>query len=116
MRLRLLSPTAAAALFLFLCPFIVAADVSTVTQTAIPTPSPTSSQYTSDSDFQSALLKAHNFFRDEHNATALTWNDTSASYAANYAKGCAFKHSVSPFTEPPVQHPLLFDSLSLLGI
>jgi uncharacterized protein YkwD len=74
---------------------LVSADVSTVTQTASASPTPTSSQYTSDSDFQNALITAHNFFRDEHNASALTWNDTSAKYAANYAKACAFKHSVS---------------------
>jgi uncharacterized protein YkwD len=54
----------------------------------------TSSQYISDSDFQSALIAAHNFFRDEHNASALSWNDTSAKYAANWAKPCIFKHSV----------------------
>lgn len=74
---------------------LVSADVSTITQTAVATATPTSSQYTSDSDFQSALLTAHNFFRDEHNASALTWNDTSASYGANWANGCAFHHSVS---------------------
>lgn len=85
-----------AALVLLLFSPLAAADVSTVTQTAVSTPVPTSSQYTSDSDFQSALLTAHNFFRDEHNATALTWNDTSASYGANHAKACIFQHSVGP--------------------
>jgi uncharacterized protein YkwD len=84
----------ASLVLLFFSP-LTTADVSTVTQTAVSTPAATSSQYTSDSDFQSALLTAHNFFRDEHNATALTWNDTSANYGANYAKACAFQHSVS---------------------
>jgi uncharacterized protein YkwD len=74
---------------------LVSAQASTITQTAVSTLMPTSSQYTSDSDFQNALLTAHNFFRMEHNASALTWNDTSASYGANWANGCAFKHSVS---------------------
>jgi hypothetical protein len=54
----------------------------------------TSSEYTSDSTFQSALLTAHNFFRDEHNASALTWNVTSAKYASDWTQGCSFQHSV----------------------
>ena len=76
--------------------FLVEADVSTIliTQTSASSPVQTSSQYTSDSDFKNALVAAHNFFRDEHNASALAWNDTSATYAAKWAAPCAFKHSV----------------------
>jgi len=59
----------------------------------------TSKSYTSDSDFQSSILDAHNFFRDEHNATDLKWNSTSAKYAVAYAKECDFKHSAGPTGE-----------------
>jgi hypothetical protein len=41
------------------------------------------------------MLAAHNFYRGEHNASDLSWNDTSAEFAANWAKPCLFKHSVS---------------------
>lgn len=77
------------------------ADVSTVlvTATGPAGPAATSSQYTSDSEFQSSLLTAHNFFRDEHNASALAWNDTSAKYAVDWAQGCEFKHSGGPTGE-----------------
>jgi hypothetical protein len=74
---------------------LAAANVSTVTMTATSAPQATSSQYTSDKVFQKAILDAHNFFRMEHNATALTWNDTSAKYAAKWAGRCNFEHSVS---------------------
>ena len=45
------------------------------------------------------MLAAHNFYRLEHNATALSWNSTSAAYAANWASKCAFKHSGGPTGE-----------------
>ena len=60
-----------------------------------PSSTPTSSpQYTSDVDFQSAILNSTNFFRTEHNATAVTWNSSLADYANNYATNCQFQHSV----------------------
>jgi uncharacterized protein YkwD len=74
-----------------------APQVSTVTLSAAA--SPTSSSYTSDSAFRSAMLTAHNFYRSEHNASALAWNDTSASYASNWASKCQFKHSGGPTGE-----------------
>lgn len=77
--------------------------VSTVTISATAPATPTSTSYTSDSDFQSAMIAAHNFYRSEHNASALTWNDTSAKYAANWASKCNFKHSVSfPYSLLPL--------------
>jgi hypothetical protein len=77
--------------------------VTTITESAAP--APTSTSYTSPSAFQNAMLTAHNFFRKEHNVSALTWNQTSATYAANYAKKCVFKHSVCP---PPPSPSLRF--------
>jgi hypothetical protein len=59
----------------------------------------TSSQYTSSSEFQSSLLYAHNFYRTQHNATSLTWNTTSATFAASWASPCNFQHSDGPTGE-----------------
>jgi len=75
------------------------ADVSTVstvmaTVTAAPAPVPTSTQYTNDTEFRNATLTAHNFYRSEHNATALVWNETSAKFAENWASKCSFEHTV----------------------
>jgi hypothetical protein len=74
-----------------------AAAGSTITVTTTSPATPTSSSYTSDSDFESAMLTAHNFYRGEHNVSNLSWNDTSATYASNWAKACVFQHSVSLF-------------------
>ena len=71
--------------------------VSTITISAAPTP--TSASYTSDSEFETDLLVAHNFFRSEHNVSALTWNTTSATTAQNWVNACVFKHSGGPTGE-----------------
>ncbi|RQM07255.1 hypothetical protein DH86_00000969 [Scytalidium sp. 3C] len=72
---------------------------STVTLTQTPTPQPTSTSYTDDKTFMNDLLVAHNFYRKEHNASALVWNTTSATFGAKYAQGCEFKHSGGPTGE-----------------
>ena len=82
-------------LFAFSRNALASPAVSTITTTATSPAVPTSTSFTSDSDFESAMLAAQNFYRLEHNVTALTWNDTSAKYAANWADNCEFKHSVS---------------------
>ena len=89
-------PITQLALFLTLLHYATAA-ISTITITGNAPAVPTSSSYTSDSDFKSSMLKAHNFYRGEHNASNLSWNDTSAEYASNWANACVFKHSVSIF-------------------
>ncbi|KAK4695860.1 hypothetical protein P7C71_g1964, partial [Lecanoromycetidae sp. Uapishka_2] len=61
--------------------------------------SPASAQYTSDSDFQAAILNSTNTYRTQHNATALVWNDTLATYAATYATKCDWGHSHGPSGE-----------------
>ena len=42
-------------------------------------------------------LKAHNNFRATYGADPLTWDETVASYAANWASGCVFEHSNGPY-------------------
>jgi hypothetical protein len=71
------------------------AAISTVTITVSSPAIPTSTPYTNDAAFKSAMLAAHNFYRSEHNVSNLAWNDTSAAYASTWAGNCVFKHSVS---------------------
>ena len=98
MRLRLNPPTA-----LFFAVFAMtaaAASVSTVVIT-MPAAAPTNSpSYADDGKFQAAMLDTHNLFRKEHNATDLSWNDTLATFAANWTKACEFEHSVRPILYP----------------
>jgi len=47
-------------------------------------------------------LAGHNSIRAQHGAADLTWNDTLASEAQQWANGCVFKHSggsLGPFGE-----------------
>jgi len=79
-----------------------ASVVSTITETATAasnSAAAASTQYTSSSAFETAMLNGHNFYRAEHNASALTWNTTSASYASTWSQKCAFKHSGGPTGE-----------------
>ena len=71
--------------------------LSTVTvsgPTAISTPD--SASYTNTQDFESGILNSTNFYRYEHNATALTWNTSLADYAQSWASHCEWKHSGGP--------------------
>ena len=67
----------------------------TLTSTVAPSVPSASSSYSSDTDFVSSVLNSTNFYRTQHYASALTWNDTLATYAAKYANNCVWKHSVS---------------------
>lgn len=68
--------------------------------TTITAPSqPTSSSYTSDDQFKKDALFAHNFYRSAHNASDLTWNETSARFAEDWSDECNFKHSGGPLGE-----------------
>jgi len=44
---------------------------------------------------QAAVLNSTNYYRAQHQASALTWDDGLATYAQNYANECAWQHSVS---------------------
>lgn len=75
---------------LTLSTFTLAQDTTIV----VTAPVPTSTSYTSSDAFRNSMLTAHNFYRKEHNATDLKWNDTSARFAARWADRCEFEHSV----------------------
>ncbi|MCJ1288868.1 hypothetical protein MMC34_000399 [Xylographa carneopallida] len=83
-------------LFLPLFSFAQTTIVATVVVTAPSSSATSSSQYTSDDDFQSSIVNSTNVFRDEYNATALSWNDSLATYAADYAADCHWQHSGGP--------------------
>ncbi|KAI9717526.1 MAG: hypothetical protein M1812_004667 [Candelaria pacifica] len=82
--------------FAFLLPSALAAISTIVVTASAPTPVPTSPSYTSDSAFELAILTAHNLYRSQHNASALHWNASLATYASNWANDCKFKHSGGP--------------------
>jgi uncharacterized protein YkwD len=42
-----------------------------------------------------AVLNSTNQYRTQHEASALKWNQTLASYAQDHASSCDFKHTVS---------------------
>jgi uncharacterized protein YkwD len=46
--------------------------------------------------FTDAVLNSTNQYRSQHEASALKWNKTLASYAQDHADGCEMKHTVSP--------------------
>ncbi|ELR02131.1 hypothetical protein VC83_06969 [Pseudogymnoascus destructans] len=66
---------------------------------AAATPAAPSTEYTSPRAFRRAILDTHNFYRKDHNASALAWNGTSAAYAAEWAEACEFEHSGGPSGE-----------------
>ena len=73
------------------------ADVVTV---APPIPSDVP-QWNKTALFTSAILNSTNFYRKEHNASAVEWNATLADFAGTYLNGsnCSFEHSGGPYGE-----------------
>src|SRR5690349_14211902 len=65
---------------------------STVT-TYVASPTSTSSQYTDDLTLRTSVLNSTNFFRFQHNASYIPWNDSLAGYAQNYSSQCIWAHS-----------------------
>lgn len=53
-----------------------------------------STSYTDDKKFQETILSTANRIRESHDASDLTWNDTLASSAADWAKKCNFRYNV----------------------
>jgi len=92
-----------AALLLILSAFLESTQaVSTITVTSKPTATPvpsTDSSYTNAATFKADMIAAHNFYRSEHNASALVWNDTSARFGSAWAGKCVFKHTGGPTGE-----------------
>lgn len=74
----------------------VTATPSTVTSYIASATTPPSPQYTNDLDFRTSILNSTNLYRYQHNATFLSWNDSLATYAANYAAKCIWAHSYGP--------------------
>jgi hypothetical protein len=58
----------------------------------------TPSEYADTSAFKSAVLNSTNTYRAQHNASALSWNTSLATFAANWGRACVFEHSVRLFT------------------
>ncbi|KAJ0334307.1 hypothetical protein COL5a_000359 [Colletotrichum fioriniae] len=83
---------------------LVCAQTVVTTITEAP-PSPTAEpQWTSDNTFTSAVLNSTNFYRGEHNASSVTWNETLADFATDYlddmsGDSCDFEHSGGPYGE-----------------
>lgn len=63
---------------------------------ATPTPAATGSisMAWQGQSFQDAVLNSTNYYRAQHQASPLQWDDSLASYAQDYAKKCVFEHSV----------------------
>jgi hypothetical protein len=75
-----------------------AAQVEVTTTIVIPAPTqPASTSYTSDTEFKDAMLNVTNRYRKEHHADALTWNETLAATAQDWADKCKWKHSVRSY-------------------
>ncbi|KAF3032531.1 hypothetical protein E8E12_002558 [Didymella heteroderae] len=52
-----------------------------------------SAEYTSDSTFQQTILDVTNLYRQQHNASQLSWNESLAEYAKDWSEDCEFEHS-----------------------
>ncbi|KAK2754228.1 hypothetical protein FQN54_007107 [Arachnomyces sp. PD_36] len=66
--------------------------VTTTVFISAPTQS-ASSSYTSDNEFKDTMLDVTNRYREEHHVSNLSWNDSLADIALDWAKGCEFEHS-----------------------
>ncbi|KAI0855518.1 CAP domain-containing protein [Xylaria cubensis] len=78
---------------------------TTIVVTAAPSIPSSVPQFVDEETFTSAILNNTNFYRKEHNATAVVWNDTLSSFATDYLDGdkvgadCNFAHSGGPYGE-----------------
>lgn len=82
--------------------FLVLTTAATVTVTEAPSVPSTALQYTSNALFTSAILNSTNFFRTEHNASWIYWNETLEDFASSYLNNdsdCDFAHSGGPYGE-----------------
>jgi hypothetical protein len=92
--------------WLLLLLFQVLASPATVTYTLTSSPPSASAapQFIDDKLFVSTILNSTNFFRSEHNATAMVYNQTLAGFASSYLSSpgesnCAVQHSGGPYGE-----------------
>ncbi|KAL4821589.1 CAP domain-containing protein [Aspergillus spinulosporus] len=81
---------------------VTVTEIATATATATTTTTPEVPQdpsYTSPSQFRSSILRTTNAYRAAYNASSLSWNQTLADYAKDWAKGCRWEHSSGPYGE-----------------
>ncbi|KAI8955660.1 CAP domain-containing protein [Xylaria longipes] len=78
---------------------------TTVVVTAAPSIPSEVPQFVDNAAFTSAILNSTNFYRGEHNASAVVWNETLESFASDYlgsdavGDDCEFAHSGGPYGE-----------------
>lgn len=77
----------------------VIATTVTQTFTAAASTQPLSPSYTDPLTFRESVLNSTNFFRYEHSAGYIYWNETLASYAQSYSEECIWEHSHGPYGE-----------------
>jgi len=77
---------------------VIATTITNYYTMAAPT-QPLSAQYTDNLNFRTSILNSTNFYRYEHSASYIYWNDTLAQYALNYSKNCVWEHSHGPYGE-----------------
>jgi uncharacterized protein YkwD len=80
---------------------LITTALGTVTITVAPAIPSDEPQWKTTASFASAILNSTNSFRGQHNASAVSWNSTLASFAAAYlVRGdCRFQHSGGPYGE-----------------
>ena len=62
----------------------------------------------SSSELKSHVLNSTNYFRAQHQADALSWDNSLAVYAQNHAEKCIWEHSVGPYPSC-LHHPKMHD-------
>ncbi|KAL4907409.1 CAP domain-containing protein [Aspergillus multicolor] len=77
-------------------------ETATATASTLATATPEVPQdpsYTSEQQFRSSILETTNTYRAAHNASDLSWNNTLADFAKDWAEGCKWEHSSGPYGE-----------------
>lgn len=64
---------------------------------ALASATPVAMEARQSGDFRQEMLDAHNFFRAQHGANPVSWNDDAANVAQNWANQCQWQHQVSSF-------------------
>jgi recyclin-1 len=77
---------------------VVATTITHYYTAAAPT-TPLSPQYTTPVDFRTSILNSTNFYRYEHSASYIYWNETLAEYAQTYSEKCVWEHSHGAYGE-----------------
>ncbi|PGH12681.1 hypothetical protein AJ80_06624 [Polytolypa hystricis UAMH7299] len=73
--------------------FAALSHAQTTTITVLTPTGPPSASYTDNAEFQDDSLSVTNRYRSEHNARALSWNESLADSALDWADECLWKHS-----------------------